>query len=164
MSSSDDVDPTQSVNRTLEGPDRTEAIAGAIGRELSAPRTIALTGPLGAGKTTFVRGLVHEFGAHATVRSPTFTLINEYPDTDPFVAHADLYRAETAEAQETIGLEDYFDRGILIVEWAGRWVGQWPENTAHAHLEYAGSDAREIHWSPRIEAPLPTVDKAVESS
>ncbi len=93
-----------------------------LGKRLSSfvfpSLVICLSGDLGAGKTVLTRGLVEGLGGNH-VRSPSFTLINEYRTTPP-VAHADLYRLKTPEAED-LGLEEYVEKGfILIVEWGER--------------------------------------------
>jgi tRNA threonylcarbamoyladenosine biosynthesis protein TsaE len=76
---------------------------------------VALVGPLGAGKTRLVAGLARGMAAAARVRSPTYTLVNEYPGRVPLV-HLDLYRVSPAEI-EGLGLEDHLERAALVVEW-----------------------------------------------
>jgi tRNA threonylcarbamoyladenosine biosynthesis protein TsaE len=78
--------------------------------------TILLSGPLGAGKTTFARAILHALGWQGPVRSPTFTLLHVY-ETQPPVAHADLYRVKGAEG---IGLEEYLDTHLCLIEWPDR--------------------------------------------
>jgi tRNA threonylcarbamoyladenosine biosynthesis protein TsaE len=75
-----------------------------------------LEGSLGAGKTTFVRGLLESLGVTAPVRSPTFNLIQTF-DTNPPVMHADLYRVSSHEG---IGLEDYLETHLCLIEWPDR--------------------------------------------
>ncbi len=77
---------------------------------------VRLHGELGAGKTTLVRGVLAGLGYDGGVRSPTFNLVHVY-DTVPPVLHADLYRVATAEG---LGLEDYLDDHVCLVEWAER--------------------------------------------
>ncbi len=84
-----------------------------IGKSLKGFEVICLIGPLGAGKTTLVRGIAKGMGLLEgyQVRSPTFTLINEYPTRKGLLIHADLYRVRELE------LEEFVSRGVLVVEW-----------------------------------------------
>lgn len=77
---------------------------------------VLLQGPLGVGKTTFVRYVAEVLGFYGPVRSPTFTLIQTLP-TDPSIAHVDLYRLNSAQG---IGIEDYRATHLVIVEWPER--------------------------------------------
>ena len=77
---------------------------------------VALSGELGAGKTTFVRGVLRALGYSELVRSPTFNLLQEFPTTPP-ILHADLYRVAKATG---LGLEDYFSTHLMLVEWPDR--------------------------------------------
>lgn len=96
---------------------------------------VSLSGDLGAGKTVLTRGIVQGLGGKH-VRSPSFTLINEYSTTPP-VAHVDLYRLADSET-DTLGLEEYVENGyILIVEWADRLTHNLGEEVLCIHISYA---------------------------
>lgn len=104
-------------------PEETQAVAADLAQHLQAGDWVLLTGDLGSGKTTFVRGLLHRLGWKDAVRSPTFNLIQDYP-TQPPVMHADLYRLASAEG---IGLEDYLDTHLCLIEWPDRLRGMLDE-------------------------------------
>lgn len=93
----------------------TERLGEAFAAALRAGDLLALSGPLGAGKTRFVEGLARGLAAAARVRSPTYTLVNEYPGRIPLV-HLDLYRVSPAEV-DGLGIEDHLEDGALVVEW-----------------------------------------------
>ena len=101
----------------------TRALGAALALRLAPGDLVRLEGPLGAGKTTLVRGLLEALGHAGPVRSPTFNLLQSF-DTDPPVLHADLYRVRSAEGT---GLEDYLDSHIVLVEWPDRL----PEDETH---------------------------------
>ena len=103
------------TERLTASPEETERLGESFAAALRAGDVIALSGPLGAGKTRFVAGLARGLGCAARVRSPSFTLVNEYRGEPP-LAHLDLYRLESADA-EGLGLEDYRDRAVLVAEW-----------------------------------------------
>ena len=84
---------------------------------------IALTGPLGAGKTTLARAIIAALGHQGEVPSPTFTLIESYPDTSPPVVHADFYRLGNIAEAAQLGLEDYRAQALLVAEWPERAGG-----------------------------------------
>lgn len=94
-------------------------LGAQLGSQLSAGDVVLLEGELGAGKTTLVRGLLEGLGHLGAVRSPTFNLVQTF-DTSPPVMHADLYRVGSYEG---IGLEDYLESHLCLVEWPERAVG-----------------------------------------
>lgn len=95
------------------------ALGATLGQEFSPGDIVLLEGELGAGKTTLVRGLLEGLGHRGAVRSPTFNLVQTF-ETVPPVLHADLYRVRGAEG---IGLEDYFDTHVSLIEWPDRAYG-----------------------------------------
>jgi tRNA threonylcarbamoyladenosine biosynthesis protein TsaE len=101
--------------------------------------TIALVGDLGAGKTTLVTGLVAALGGGAAA-SPTFSLVNEYPDGRLVVWHVDLYRIEREAELVELGLDDVTGdpRGICVVEWADRFAVLPPDHL-RLELDHAGA-------------------------
>jgi tRNA threonylcarbamoyladenosine biosynthesis protein TsaE len=102
------------------------ALGASLVRELRQGDVVLLEGPLGAGKTTLVRGMLAALGHVETVRSPTFNLIQTF-DTSPLVMHADLYRVRSWQG---IGLEDYLDTHLCLIEWPDRAVGLVDPTTA----------------------------------
>ena len=96
----------------------TQKIAAGFAKTVKSGSVIGLYGDLGAGKTTFVQGMARGLGVGVAVTSPTFTLVNDY---GPLI-HVDLYRIEQPKEIETLGLEEYRDR-ILVIEWAEKWNG-----------------------------------------
>lgn len=106
---------TASVARRTASVEETERLGEALAPSLREGDVVALRGPLGAGKTRFVTGLARGLAAGARVRSPTFTLVNEYPGRIALV-HLDLYRVAPGDV-EGLGLDDYLEGGALVVEW-----------------------------------------------
>jgi tRNA threonylcarbamoyladenosine biosynthesis protein TsaE len=114
----------------------TRAVGAQLAHRLSIGDVVLLDGPLGAGKTTLVRGLLEELGYDKTVRSPTFNLIQTF-DTNPPVMHADLYRVKSYEG---IGLEDYLDTHLCLIEWPDRATGLVDPQTAwQVHIDFDGA-------------------------
>ncbi len=112
----------------------TERLGGALAPALRAGDVLTLSGPLGAGKTRFVSGLVHVLSPGSRVRSPSFTLVNEIPGALP-VFHLDLYRLERVRDIETLGLEEYAERGALVVEWGERLPLAWLDEALRVTIE-----------------------------
>lgn len=136
--------PERSRCWETNSPEETLAVARELTSLWTPQGVVGLVGPLGSGKTTFVRGVVEACGGvQQPVRSPTFTLLNQYA-TSPEVFHADLYRTSSVRDQETIGLEQRFDSGILLVEWADRWQGSWPSEAEWLEFSYADKKSRII--------------------
>ena len=107
---------------TSASPAETQKIGREFGADLPPGSVIALVGPLGAGKTQFVKGLVAGIGAGGEVTSPTFTLIHEYTGGRLPVYHFDFFRIEDRQAAERLGLDEYFfGDGISVVEWADKF-------------------------------------------
>lgn len=102
------------------------ALGQTIASLLEADDVIYLTGELGVGKTTLVRGIARARGYNGRVTSPTFTLMNIY-ETDPPLYHFDFYRLETGDTAD-LGLEDYLEKqGISLIEWPNLTDGSLPE-------------------------------------
>ena len=128
-------------------PEETFQFASEFAKGLQGGEVLALVGNLGAGKTTFVQGLAS--GLHipqnAYVRSPTFTLINEYPGSRLPLFHLDFYRLKSASDAETLGLEEYFCKeGICVVEWADLFPGLLPSHSIKIEFQIVDEERREI--------------------
>lgn len=107
-----------------ENQGETEDYGRKLGKTLSPGDTVVLSGPLGAGKTAFARGICRALGYKDDVTSPTFTLANIY-DADMHVVHFDLYRIQNAgpESLEDIGFYDAFDgKSLVLIEWADSFL------------------------------------------
>ncbi len=97
---------------------------------LSSGDVVALNGPLGAGKTHFVKGIVAGMESNDEVTSPTFALVNEYLSGRIPIYHFDFYRLETADEVVRIGWDEYIEEeGIVVVEWADKFSELLPEGT-----------------------------------
>jgi tRNA threonylcarbamoyladenosine biosynthesis protein TsaE len=122
-------------------PEETEAAGARLAAQLQAGDVVLVSGELGAGKTTFVRGACRALGVTANVTSPTFTIGQLYAGS-PDVAHLDLYRLEGAEPGL---LEDYLtpDR-IGFMEWPELAEPELERVTARIRIEHAGEDKRTI--------------------
>jgi len=135
---------------TITGsPAETEALAARLAARLSPGDVVTISGELGAGKTTFVRGAARALGVTGPVSSPTFTIGHRYEAPTP-VAHLDLYRIAGLDPEEWGDLEPYFDGTVAFVEWpehGGDWL---PEARAVVTLGHVD----ESHRSVRIDSDL----------
>ncbi|TVQ39899.1 MAG: tRNA (adenosine(37)-N6)-threonylcarbamoyltransferase complex ATPase subunit type 1 TsaE [Spirochaetaceae bacterium] len=124
---------------------RTRAIAAELAERLQPGDVVALRGPMGAGKTVFVKGIADAFGVREPVTSATFTIITEYEGRIPLV-HADLYRLHgSAEAAET-GLQDYLRDSsvVVVIEWAERASDLYPSDTIWISISVSEDGRRAI--------------------
>lgn len=103
-------------------------IAKKIASTLQIGDTIVLTGELGAGKTKFVEGFLNYFNLQDEISSPTFNIVNEYTAKDINIYHFDVYRLENSDEFYAIGGEEYFERGICLIEWGETLEDALPEN------------------------------------
>ena len=118
-------------------------VARAFAARLEPGDVLLIEGPLGAGKTAFVRGLAEGLGVPGdAVSSPTFTLIQEYDGGRLKLYHADLYRLSAVEAAD-LGLHETGDSGVLAVEWADRWEHP-PEGVVRVSIERLDDQKRVI--------------------
>ncbi|GGA76291.1 tRNA (adenosine(37)-N6)-threonylcarbamoyltransferase complex ATPase subunit type 1 TsaE [Ornithinibacillus halotolerans] len=124
----------------------TIALAEKLATLLKPGDVITLEGDLGAGKTTFTKGIAKGLGITRTLSSPTFTIIKEYEGRVPLY-HMDVYRLEGTE--EDIGLEEYFHgNGISVVEWAQFIEDFLPENKLNITIKYKDEMSRVIIFEP----------------
>ncbi|MBC8136853.1 MAG: tRNA (adenosine(37)-N6)-threonylcarbamoyltransferase complex ATPase subunit type 1 TsaE [Fibrella sp.] len=135
--------------------DETQAVAARLADLLRPGDVLTLSGDLGAGKTTFTRGLVAALGVPAqAVTSPTFTLLHEYRGGRFPVYHADAYRLTQASDADEIGLMEVINagEGVAVVEWAERIIAALPAERLEITLEDTrGDDSREILFTGRGE-------------
>ncbi|HEX6548346.1 MAG TPA: tRNA (adenosine(37)-N6)-threonylcarbamoyltransferase complex ATPase subunit type 1 TsaE [Candidatus Dormibacteraeota bacterium] len=126
--------------------EETEAAAERLAVQLRAGDLVLLVGPLGAGKTTFVRGLARGLGSQADVMSPTFQLVRVYPGRTQ-LAHADLYRLERASDLAELGLDELLDEGVVAVEWGDR-LELGPERRLQVSFEPLDENRRRLRFQP----------------
>ena len=95
----------------------TKEFAKKFASKLSKGDVLVLSGDLGSGKTKFTEGFLSYFGLEDEISSPTFTIVNEYHKNDINIYHFDVYRLEDSSEFYAIGGEEYFEKGICIIEW-----------------------------------------------
>jgi tRNA threonylcarbamoyladenosine biosynthesis protein TsaE len=133
--------------------EETEALAARLAARLEPGDVVLVSGELGSGKTTFVRGACRALGVSAPVTSPTFTIGHRYRGT-PDVSHLDLYRFTGLSAAEWGDLEPYFDDAVVFVEWPEAGAGALPAARLAVRLVHAGGDTRRIELSTEDAALL----------
>ncbi|OIK15932.1 tRNA (adenosine(37)-N6)-threonylcarbamoyltransferase complex ATPase subunit type 1 TsaE [Bacillus sp. MUM 116] len=125
---------------------QTTRFAAKLAKQLQPGDVITLEGDLGAGKTTFTKGLALGLGVKRTVNSPTFTIIKEYSGRMPLY-HMDVYRV--ADTFEDLGFDEYFEGdGVTVVEWAHLIEEQLPNERLTVFLYHEGQENRKMVFVP----------------
>ena len=127
-----------------DSPKDTHKIGRRIGTKAQSGDVLLLVGDLGAGKTTLTQGILWGLGGTEYARSPTFVLVNEYP-ARLTLYHMDLYRLNSIEEIEDLGLDDYlYGNDLCVVEWADKAPGYFPVNHAVVQLEVIDDQTRRV--------------------
>lgn len=123
----------------------TDAIAKKVGSLLHGGDIIAYIGLMGAGKTTFTRGLCLGLGLPDEVISPTFTLVNEYKNENISLYHFDMYRINSIEDLETTGFYDFISKeNIIVIEWSENIINALPKGTIFIKILAISEETRQI--------------------
>jgi len=124
---------------TLLNEQETELLGSELWRVLPEKCLVFLNGDLGAGKTTLTRGVLRAAGHKGAVKSPTYTLVEEYNIGNRLVFHFDLYRVKDPEELEWIGIRDYLEQqSLCFIEWAKLGKGFLPEPDIELSIETEG--------------------------
>ncbi len=127
-----------------ESPAETEALGAALANDLEPGNVVLVSGDLGAGKTTFVRGACRALGIDGPITSPTFEIGHLYEGRIE-IAHIDLYRLPSLAREEPGLLDDYVTpQRISFVEWPGEDVETLAEATSRVRIEHLGGDRRRV--------------------
>jgi tRNA threonylcarbamoyladenosine biosynthesis protein TsaE len=130
--------------RETASPAETEAAGAELASRLGPGDVVLVSGELGSGKTTFVRGACRALGVRGPVTSPTFTIGHVYAGS-PEVAHLDLYRLSSLAAEDPALLDDYLtDDRIAFVEWPAAGEPAFERVVARVLLEHEGGDRRRV--------------------
>jgi tRNA threonylcarbamoyladenosine biosynthesis protein TsaE len=127
--------------------DETVEFGRTLAQVLAPPKVVLLCGPLGAGKTTLVKGIAEAFLAAPAeeVTSPTFTLVHEYHGPLAHLYHIDLYRIDTERELATLGLEDLFQPdNVLLIEWGEKFPRLMASRDVEIKIERLGENDRKI--------------------
>lgn len=154
---------TKTVPLILADAAATAAIGQALARVVRAGDVIALFGDLGAGKTTLSRGLLAGMGLAGEAPSPTFAIVQPYapPEVRSPVTHVDLYRLDGPDEVTELGLEEYRDDGVLLIEWPERMGNTLFADAVQIRLTVTPDGARRLtadlppSWEQRWPFPCP---------
>ncbi len=115
---------------------------------------VAISGPLGSGKTVLIQGICQGLGVKQLVTSPSFIIINEYPGENFWVYHFDLYRLKNVQELIKLGYEEYFyGKGVCLIEWAEKAQELLPENRIEIKLKIISENQREISIQEWLHHP-----------
>ncbi len=133
-----------------ENEQQTMEIGEKLGEIVKANQVITLNGGLGAGKTTFTKGLAKGLEIKRTVNSPTYTIVKEYKGRLPLF-HMDVYRL--GEDEEDIGFDEYFsNNGVSVIEWAENIKAFLPSDRLDIYIEKINDQQRQIYFSAEGQA------------
>ena len=141
------------------GPEATERAGADLAAQLEPGDVVLVSGELGAGKTTFVRGACRALGITAPVTSPTYTIGHRY-EGEPDVSHLDLYRFTGVSAAEWGDLEPYFEDAIVFVEWPEAAGSGLPAVRLHVRLEHVSPQRRSIRLDGADAALVERIGRA----
>jgi tRNA threonylcarbamoyladenosine biosynthesis protein TsaE len=148
-----------SVTVSARGVEGTGAVAALLASHLRPGDVVLLQGELAAGKTTFVKAVASAMGSPAEVTSPTFTLAHFYPVEQGTILHVDAYRLEGSREYRDLGLDEYVDESVTLIEWGDKVAGDFP---CHLRAEFYGDakapDLRVITFSADCSRWRPVID------
>ena len=129
----------------LKNETDTRSLGARLAAEMEPDQVYALTGDLGAGKTTLAKAIARALGVTETLTSPTFTIVQEYETGRLPLFHFDVYRVNDEDELFEIGLEDYFHKGgVCLIEWADLIEDLLPEGTVTVNLRYGDREGERI--------------------
>jgi tRNA threonylcarbamoyladenosine biosynthesis protein TsaE len=132
--------------RVVHSTEETATVAAALLPGMIKAGTVSLEGPLGAGKTHFVKATARALGITEGVTSPTFTLLHSYGSGESRLHHSDWYRLESAAEALALGLEDYQGEGLMMIEWGDKFPEILPSGTLRIRIEPRSDESRLISW------------------
>ncbi|MDQ1475409.1 MAG: tRNA threonylcarbamoyladenosine biosynthesis protein TsaE [Actinomycetota bacterium] len=140
---------------TTNGAAETEAVGEVIGSQLRVGDLVVLSGDLGAGKTTFTKGLARALGVEQRVTSPTFTIVQEYDGRLP-VAHVDVYRLERIQELYDFGFEELLEDRVTVIEWGEAIALVLPRDRVNVRIELDDTDSGDDRRRLEIAADGPS--------
>ncbi len=135
-----------SGDRTVSSTQETAALAMELLPLLRRAGVISLEGPLGAGKTHFVKAVAKALGIPEDVTSPTFTLLQSYGSGESRMHHSDWYRLESEAEVLALALDEYYGEGVMFIEWGDKFPAILPPRTIRIRIEPQSDESRLITW------------------
>lgn len=135
-----------SGDRTVSSTQETAALAMELLPLLRRAAVISLEGPLGAGKTHFVKAVAKALGIPEDVTSPTFTLLQSYGSGESRMHHSDWYRLESEAEVLALALDEYYGEGVMFIEWGDKFPAILPPRTIRIRIEPQSDESRLITW------------------
>lgn len=132
--------------RVVRSAPETATLARNLLPLLEKARVVSLEGPLGAGKTHFVKAVASALGITGDVTSPTFTLLQSYGSGASRMHHSDWYRLESEGEVLALSLEEYYGEGVMFIEWGDKFPGILPSGTLRIRIEPQPDESRLITW------------------
>ena len=130
----------------IKNEQETAAFGRALSKRLVPGSVVALTGDLGAGKTTLTKAIASGLGIKSQITSPTFLLLQEYKEGRMPLYHFDVYRLSGSEDMYELGFEDYlFGDGVCVIEWADQIEDLLPPGTIHIHIGYGDAEDERVY-------------------
>lgn len=142
------MEPETTTVIQSDSEQRTREIGEGLGAVLRTGDIVLLSGDLGAGKTCFAQGIARGLGVEQPVTSPSFVLMNEYQGRETMF-HVDLYRMSDVDELDDLGLWDYAERGVLVVEWPERGAELLPGDGLHIAMDHGSTERARVL---RVEA------------
>lgn len=150
---------------STNGAEGTGTVAALLAPQLRPGDVVLLTGGLATGKTTFVKALAAAAGSPATVTSPTFTIAHFYPIEHGTILHVDAYRLSGIHEYRDLGLDDYLEDSVTMIEWGEKVADDFPcRLTVEFHCDSSAPDLRVIAFSsdhPRWEPVVGAMQAAL---
>ncbi len=151
--------PMDSVTVSTNGAEGTAAVAALLAPHLRIGDVVLLKGGLATGKTTFVKAVASALGSRTPVTSPTFTLAHFYPFDQGKILHVDAYRLSSIHEYRDLGLEEYIDEVITLIEWGDQVADEFPDHLmVDLHCDPSAPELRVITFSSDSLRWLPAID------
>jgi tRNA threonylcarbamoyladenosine biosynthesis protein TsaE len=129
---------------TVHSLEETNALAASLIPRMRQSQVVSLEGPLGAGKTHFVKAVALALGITSEVTSPTFTLLQSYGSGEQQLHHSDWYRLQSPEEVMALGLEEYYGEGLMIIEWGDKFPEILPPQSLRIRIQPQADESRLI--------------------
>jgi len=128
------------INIKSNNPEDTLKIGKSLATLLNKGDIVVLTGELGSGKTKFVEGFLQNYNLQDEISSPTFNIVNEYISNKNSIYHFDVYRLADSDEFYAIGGEEYFEKGICLIEWGEMILDVLPQDYIHIKILKSSED------------------------